>query len=139
MCHVLARPRKRGFTLVELLVVIAIIGILISLLLPAVQAAREAARRATATNHLHQLAIACHTFHDANRRFPNQGAYQYARWAFSGGHIIPPDTVRSAAGCTSWICQVMPYSEQSGLLANWNFRTPVPILLDPPRGSPGIA
>ncbi len=139
MRDVLARPRKRGFTLVELLVVIAIIGILISLLLPAVQAAREAARRAQATNHLHQLGVACHTFHDANRRFPNQGAYKYNQWAYSGGRIIPPDTVRTGGGSTSWVCQVMPFSEQSGLLKNWNFLTQIPILLDPSRGSQGIA
>ncbi|WP_345684034.1 DUF1559 domain-containing protein [Novipirellula caenicola] len=62
--------KRTAFTLVELLVVIAIIGVLVGLLLPAVQAAREAARRMQCSNHLKQIALACHNYQSAFRKFP---------------------------------------------------------------------
>jgi len=85
------RRAGAGFTLVELLVVIAIIGVLVALLLPAVQAAREAARRGQCQNHLRQVAIAAHGYHDSMLRFP-------------AGWCRPHNA--------SAICSLLPYLEQ---------------------------
>jgi prepilin-type N-terminal cleavage/methylation domain-containing protein/prepilin-type processing-associated H-X9-DG protein len=100
------RRRNRGFTLIELLVVIAIIAILIALLLPAVQQAREAARRTECKNHLKQLGLALHNYHDVYKLFPMRG--------HAG---LPPATVNNmqVEGAWGWGAMILPQIDQAPL------------------------
>jgi prepilin-type N-terminal cleavage/methylation domain-containing protein/prepilin-type processing-associated H-X9-DG protein len=111
--------RRRAFTLVELLVVIAIIGILIALLLPAVQAAREAARRVQCANHLKQIGIALHAYHD------NHGVLPFA----SGYRYDPPGSWQVDSRTGTWAAFILPHMEQQAVydLFDFDYRLSHPV------------
>lgn len=96
------RFRRSAFTLVELLVVIAIVGILVSLLLPAVQFARESARRMQCQNHLKQISLAVHQYHDALKLLP------------------PGDTSGNLAGASAFTA-ILPFLEHSDTVQFYDF------------------
>jgi len=76
---------------------ILIIPCLIALLLPAVQQAREAARRTQARNHMKQMALAMHNFHDTYQYFPPKNIE---------GETQPGEQVQS------WMTDMLPYMDQ---------------------------
>src|SRR5262249_4513115 len=128
-----ATARGAGFTLIELLVVIAIIAILMGLLLPAVQKVRTAAARASSSNNLKQIALACHNYHDVIHRFPYNGTSRRA-----GGRP-------TVAGSGSWAYQILPFIEQdtvwrasTGGNGNASHNVAVKTYLCPARGRPGV-
>jgi len=91
---------RRAFTLVELLVVIAIIGVLVALLLPAVQAAREAARRMSCQNHMKQVTLGAHNYHDTYGQLP-------------AGCIV--------SNGLGWHVFILPFIEQGNLYDKFDF------------------
>ncbi len=129
------RVLPSGFTLVELLVVIAIIGMLVALLLPAIQSAREAARRASCTNNMKQLALACSNFESTRKYFPPGGStcvdvqntqitpagYPNAgrknnrmpAWWVSGTQA--PGSTRAECYGPNWAVQLLGYLEEGSL------------------------
>ncbi len=99
-------------TLVELLVVMATIGVLVGLLLPAVQAAREAARRAMCQNHLRQIGIALHAYHDTHGHFPVGCIDKRVPKTNPNGRQL------------AWSAQLLPHLEETSLWGQVDFGSP---------------
>jgi prepilin-type N-terminal cleavage/methylation domain-containing protein/prepilin-type processing-associated H-X9-DG protein len=105
-----SRTSLQAFTLIELLVVLAIISVVCGLLLAAVQRAREAANRAECLNHLKQIGLALHGYHDSYGSFPQ--AYD-CRALFSDPSKIWDGTQWIVT--KSWATLILPFLEQANL------------------------
>ena len=130
------RPRihqRSAFGLIELLVIIAIIAILIALLVPAVQKVREAAARTQSTNNLKQIAIAVHSFHDANRRLPFNGSNSAV-----GNVKYSADAKDGKVESGSWAFQILPYIDQQPLFNQVIRNAGIAIYICPGRGRPSV-
>ncbi len=93
-----ADRRRCAFTILELLTVMGIVSVLVAVILPAVVAARGSARRMQCSNHLKQLGLAIHSYHDLHGSLP-QGCQMEA-------------SNRSGYG---WCVPLLPFLEQSAV------------------------
>jgi prepilin-type processing-associated H-X9-DG protein/prepilin-type N-terminal cleavage/methylation domain-containing protein len=90
---------RSAFSLIELLVTIAILAILLGLLLPAVQRIRAAAAKLMCQNHMRQIALATHVFHEENSTLPRSIHSKKL------GDFLE----------LSWLAKLSPYIEQNAL------------------------
>ncbi|AMV27096.1 hypothetical protein VT84_22025 [Gemmata sp. SH-PL17] len=90
----------KGISLIELLVVVGILALLSGLVLAGVQRSRASAARVRCADHMRQLGLALHNYHDAKGHFPPG---------------MTRDNERAPEPYLSWLARVLPYIEQTAL------------------------
>ncbi len=100
-------PRS-GFTILELSVVMSIMGAMLGMILPAINSARETARNIQCVNHLHQIGIALHNYHNIHSRLP-------AGWR-------DDNSQQSAFG---WGSSILPFLDESALYSKIDFESSI--------------
>ena len=104
--------KKSNTLLIVVLAVVAgggilVVLVLMALILPAVQQARDAARRSTSKNHLKQIGLALHNYHDTHR-------------------VFPPGGIETTDGKPyhSWQTMLLPFGDQAPLYSQIDFDQP---------------
>lgn len=89
---------RKALSLLELVVVLAILALVAGLVLSGVQRARATAARARCADHLRQLGLAAHGYHDAHK-------------------VLPPGMAGDGTPepYLSWLARLLPHVEQPAL------------------------
>jgi prepilin-type N-terminal cleavage/methylation domain-containing protein len=125
MAEIFDPHRRRAFTLIELLVVIGAVGLLLALGLPAVQQARAAARKTQCLNHLHQIGLALHSYHETHSILP------------PGAIVLGPGLPVVFSGW-GWGAMILPQLDQSPLYNQIDFRLGTAVDANEPLIAVGI-
>jgi prepilin-type N-terminal cleavage/methylation domain-containing protein/prepilin-type processing-associated H-X9-DG protein len=141
--------RRPGYSLLELAIVLAIAAILVGLMVPAILKVRETSARTDCQQHLKQLGLGWHGYHDSFRCFPpggKNGLDQPIQPALSALFAHCPSAaspykvkpfVRSE---WSWAYHILPFIGQDGLHRTANDevikRTPLALAYCPSRRAP---
>jgi prepilin-type processing-associated H-X9-DG protein len=121
----LTRGQKRFW----LLVVLAILAVLIGLVVPAAQKVRAAADRIQCANHLHQIGLALHHYHDQHSSFP-PGLDNMPWYAASGAKQTQKYWM------LSWMTRILPLIEQESVWRQMHTEEDNPMIALPRRYYP---
>lgn len=108
---------RSGMTLVELLVVMTIVSLMVGMTLPALQQVRESSRRTQCSNHMRQVGLGMHRFHEVRGFFPPG--------AIASGTSFAARSVKRRMGVPEgvehgWQVFLLPYIEQQALFDQYD-------------------
>lgn len=127
-------PERRLFTFGRVMfwsAALAVVAILIGLLIPAVQKLREAEARTQSYNNLKQIALASHSFFDAQKRLPFNGS---AVAVHGEPYSLEAKAREFKSG--SWGFQIAPYVDRERMFVTGTSNVGINAYMCPGRGRP---